>query len=208
MDFLKSSSIIALLFMVLCAQTTLAQSDAAIINAFKQSYSHEAKADYTKAIESLKKVYKDGSYELNLRLGWLTYLSGLFTDAEAYYQKCVTLLPYSIEAKLGLVYPTAAQGKWEMVIKQYNKILAIDPKNSTANYRLGLIYYGRKEYKKAYTYFDKNVNLYPFSYNGLIMFAWCNLQTGKLREAKILFNKVLMLSPDDKSALEGLGMIK
>jgi len=52
------------------------------------------------------------------------------------------------------------------------------------------------------------VNLYPFGYDGLLMFAWTNLKAGKLREAKILFNKVLMYSPGDKSALEGLSYIK
>jgi len=40
------------------------------------------------------------------------------------------------------------------------------------------------------------------------MFAWTNLKLGKTREAQVLFNKVLMLSPDDKSALEGLSLIK
>jgi Flp pilus assembly protein TadD len=51
------------------------------------------------------------------------------------------------------------------------------------------------------------VNLYPFDYDGLLMYAWSNLQIGKFKEAKILFNKVLMLSPNDKSALEGLAII-
>ncbi|MEZ5148220.1 MAG: hypothetical protein R2759_14450 [Bacteroidales bacterium] len=53
----------------------------------------------------------------------------------------------------------------------------------------------------------KVVNLYPFDYDGLIMFAWTNLKLGKLREAKVLFNKVLMYKPDDSSALEGLSVI-
>jgi len=38
--------------------------------------------------------------------------------------------------------------------------------------------------------------------------AWTSFQQGKYREAKVLFNKVLMYSPDDKSALEGLSLIK
>ncbi len=31
---------------------------------------------------------------------------------------------------------------------------------------------------------------------------------GKMLEAEVLFNKVLLLSPGDESALEGLGLIK
>jgi hypothetical protein len=40
------------------------------------------------------------------------------------------------------------------------------------------------------------------------MLAWTNLQLGKSREARVLFNKVLLYSPGDKSALEGMGLIK
>ena len=40
------------------------------------------------------------------------------------------------------------------------------------------------------------------------MFAWTNLQLGKSREAKILFKKVLLLSPGDQSATTGLELIK
>jgi Flp pilus assembly protein TadD len=50
--------------------------------------------------------------------------------------------------------------------------------------------------------------MYPFSYDGLLMYAWTNYQLGKFADAKILFNKVLLLSPADKSAKEGLGLIK
>jgi hypothetical protein len=38
--------------------------------------------------------------------------------------------------------------------------------------------------------------------------AWINLQLGKSREARVLFNKVLLYSPGDASALEGLGLLK
>lgn len=176
--------------------------------AFSQSYQYESKADYTKAISSIKSLYDEKSYEINLRLGWLHYEAGLFTEAQAYYQKAIDLMPYSIEAKLGYVYPASALGNWEQVITQYKKILETDPQNSTANYRLGLIYYGKKDYQAAYKHFEKVVNLYPFGYDALIMFAWTNYFLGKTKEAKVLFNKVLLVSPADASATEGLGLIK
>jgi hypothetical protein len=40
------------------------------------------------------------------------------------------------------------------------------------------------------------------------MFAWTNYKLGKYKEAKILFQKLLLLSPDDSSAKEGLSLIK
>jgi len=40
------------------------------------------------------------------------------------------------------------------------------------------------------------------------MLAWTSLKMGKMREAKILFNKVLMISLGDESAIEGMLLIK
>ena len=117
-------------------------------------------------------------------------------------------MPYSIEARLGFVYPASSMGNWDQVISKYLEILKIDPANYTANYRLGLIYYTRKEYNPAFKYFEKLVNMFPFDYDALHMFAWTNYQMGKLREAKVLFNKTLMNKPGDASASEGLGLIR
>jgi hypothetical protein len=52
------------------------------------------------------------------------------------------------------------------------------------------------------------VNLYPFDHDALLMYAWTNLKLGKLREAEVLFQKVIMNNPNDESAQEGLKMIK
>ena len=185
-----------------------ANAQTGLVEAFKKSYELEAKGEYKQAAKQLKDVYDPKSYEINLRLGWLNYQAGLFSESIAYYNKALDILPYSEEAKFGLINPLSASGKWNEVVNVYNKILEINPKNTTANYRLGLIYYGREKYETAYKYFEKVVNLYPFGYDGLLMFAWTNLKIGKLREAKILFNKVLLYAPDDKSALEGLNNIK
>jgi len=182
--------------------------DNSVAEAFTQSYYYEKVSNYTSAISSLKKVYSATSYEINLRLGWLTYNAGLYKESISYYQVAINLMPLSIEARLGYVYPAAAFGNMNSVIEQYTKILEIDPQNSTANYRMGYIYYDKKDYPTAYKYFEKVVNLYPFGYDGLLMFAWTNFQLGKVREAQVLFNKVLLLSPGDKSATEGLSLIK
>jgi tetratricopeptide (TPR) repeat protein len=179
-----------------------------IVNAFQESYIHEASGEYQEAIEVLRNVYDEKSYEINLRLGWLLYQSGLFTESLSYYNNAISQMPMSIEARYGYAYPASALGNWDQVIKQYEKILEITPNNTIASHRLGLIYYGREEYDKAYRYFEKVVNLYPFDYDGLIMFAWTNYKLNKLREAKVLFQKALMHTPGGVSALEGLYLLK
>lgn len=183
------------------AQTSLSAS-------FAKSYEYEAKQNYNEAAKVLKDVYDKNSYETNLRLGWLLYKAGMHKESLLYYKVATELMPYSIEAKLGYVYPASALGNTNELVVQYTRILEIDPQNTTANYWMGMIHYNKKEYASAFKYFEKIVNLYPVNYEGLLMFGWTNLRLGKTREAKILFNKVMLLYPSDKSALEGLELIK
>ena len=185
-----------------------AQDFNAKASAFKESYGMEEKGDYSSAINLLKKVYQQDDYPLNLRLGWLSYLNGSFIESTAYYNKAIQLKPYAIEPRLGLAYPASAMGNWTQVKEQYYKILEIDPQNTLVNYRLGMIAYSNENYPEAIKYFEKVVNLYPFDYDALIMYAWSSLKLGKLREAEVLFKLVLLLSPDDESALDGLNSIQ
>jgi tetratricopeptide (TPR) repeat protein len=198
--------VLSLLFSGFVATETFAQDKTT--EAFKQSYTLEKSQDYKGAIASLRQVYEADAYEINLRLGWLTYLAGQLSESLEYYNKAVALKPYAIEPKLGLVLPLSVQGKWNEVEEIYQKILQIDPQNTLVNYRLGLIYYNRGNFDKADPYLEKVVNLYPFDYDGLILLAWNKLKLQKTREAKVLFHKVLLNSPEDASALEGLKSIK
>jgi len=201
-------SLVTLLFLFY-AFTVFSQTNYPIQQeAFAKSQAYESRGNFNDAIAEMKKVYQEDSYEINLRLGWVTYLAGLFTESSAYYQKAIKLKPYSIEAKLGFANPASALGNWDQVVAQYNEILTIDPQNTLANYRMGSIFYGRKDYAKAEKYLEKVVNLYPFDYDSMILYAWTNFKLGKLREAQVLFNKTLMNRPKDTSALEGLSLIK
>lgn len=214
MDILKKIKKLLLLTFVIVVvsqisamSNTDASSDGDLQKAFKESYAYEKNQQYSNAISVLKNVYDEKMYEINLRLGWLYYLNNQYDESVYYYQKAVNLMPNCVEAKFGIVYPLAAQEKWERVAEQYAAILSIDPQNSLANYRLGLSYYYKADYTTANKYFEKVVNLYPFDYSSVLMYAWTNFQLGKKKEAELLFNKVLLMSPDDKSALEGLGLL-
>lgn len=176
-------------------------------NAFETSYTMEKKNNIGNAISALVNIYNKDSYEINLRLGWLYYTNGDFISSTKYYTIANKLLPYSEEAKLGLILPKSATANWNDVINIYKQILTISPNNTNANYKLGLIYYNQKKYGYAHVMFEKVVNLYPFDYDGLLMFGWSSLQIGKYKEARIIFNKVLMYSPKDSSAQEGLKLL-
>lgn len=205
MDFMKICLSI-LLFLVF--MNSKGQYGDSVLKAFSHSYTYEKENDFTKAASVLKKTYQEDSYEFNLRLGWLSYNLKKYDESKTYYKKALSLLPYSEEARFGLVLPLAANREWNEVIKIYTQILENNPGNTVALYRLGLVYYERKDWTQAYRQFQKVVDLYPFGYDGLLMLAWTNLQMGKSREAKILFNKVILYSPGDKSAMDGLRLLK
>ena len=207
MEFLRKK--IFFTVFILATFSAMAQVNQEVLEAaFSKSYQHEKTGDFSAAMDDLKKVFDDSSYEMNLRLGWLNYNAGLFDESIIFYSNAQKLKPYSEEARFGLILPLAALGRWNEVIELYNKILEISPNNSVALYRLGLVYYGRKDYPKANPLFKKVVDLYPFGYDGLLMLGWTSYFLGNYSQAKVLFNKVKLYNPNDASANEGLQLIK
>lgn len=205
MDYLKHA-ILSIIILSICSIPGLAQQG--LTDAFKSSYESENTGDLETAIEALEPMYNPDSYELNLRLGWLHYQKGEMDESIVFYRRAVNLKPYAIEPKLGLAYPYSALAMWDDVIGLYEKILETDPQNSLVNYRLGLIYYNRGQFERADSFIEKTVNLYPFDYDSLLLFAWNKLMMQRTREAKVLFEKVLLANPGDESALNGLSLIQ
>lgn len=204
MDILKTT----FAFLIFNCFSTFVYSQSNVQEAFTTSYSFEYYGEYAKAADAIKKVYNEKSYEINMRAGWLHYLAGLYIESQGYYKRAIALKPNSIEARMGYIYPVAALGNMNLVTDQYLKIIEADPTNTTANYRMGMISFEKKDYKKAREYFEKVTNLYPYSYDSLIMLAWTHYYLKQNKEAKELFQTVLLLYSDNLSAKEGLALIK
>jgi tetratricopeptide (TPR) repeat protein len=205
MEFLKKTIAILIAFI---SFNSYAQDYKTLQDAFANSIVLESSSNFKGAIEAIKKINTSTNYETNIRLGWLSYVAGNHVESKSYYEKATLIMPASCEPLWGLTYPLAELKKWAELAEVYQKILRLDPKNMTANYRLGLSAYYGKDYSIAKKYFDIVLGLYPMDYNTLLMSAWTNYFLGKKTEAKILFNKTLIVMPSDKSATEGLGLIK
>jgi tetratricopeptide (TPR) repeat protein len=188
--------------------TILQAQNKEITAAFSRSYEYEYAKKHDAAIAELNGVYVATSYEMNLRLGWLYYQIGKNKESISYYQKAAANMPAATEPKWAIITVYTKTENWTEIEKAYLSILKLDPKNASANYNLGLIYYYRKNYVEAKKYFDVSLNQTPFGYNYLLMSAWTNYFLGNKSNASILFNKVLLYAPNDASALEGLGLIK
>jgi tetratricopeptide (TPR) repeat protein len=175
--------------------------------AFSQSHAAEQKGDLKLAIAALQGT-KDNGYLVLLRLGYLHFSSGLSAEAMQYYQQAIKQRPFAIEPRLGMANAAAQANNWSQVQSQYEAILRIDPNQTYVHYQLGMIKYNKKDYAHALRHFEKVANLYPADFDGMIMLAWTHFRLGKLKEAKVLFQQVLWLRPNNPSALEGLSMIK
>ena len=206
MEILKKVLFIGAILM--STDFSYAQNEAKLQKAFSDSYNQEYSKKYSDAINSINSYYNENSYEINLRLGWLEYLNKNYNQSLNYYQKALNLKPYAVEAKLGIVKPLSVLEYWDRVMSQYDEILKIDPQNYTANYWAGVILYNRKKYEQASKIFEKIVNLYPFDYDGNQMLAWSYLNIGRMNDAKVLFQKALLIRPGDSSCLDGLSRIK
>ncbi|GAB2568658.1 tetratricopeptide repeat protein [Spirosoma areae] len=202
---MKTTQKIALILVL--SLISRASLQAQTLTAFRESYTLEAKKDYKQAIAALKKT-NDDSYEVNLRQGWLHYLAGLLPESVDYYEKAITQRPTSIEARLGYVLPASTLNHWDQVTEQYQAVLRLDPNNTVTNYRMGLLFYYRKEYKNADVYFTKILKLYPFDHDSLLMLGWTKYRLGQGNEARGLFNRALLNTPTDTSAAQGLATLK
>jgi tetratricopeptide (TPR) repeat protein len=178
--------------------------DTNLIRAFARSYEFSGASNYKAAIEVLKANYDKSSYFTNLRLGWLHYLAGKQNEAAAFYKIATELNASSVEAKLGYALPLEAMGNKNELKTLYESVLTLDPQNTVINYKLGNLYYEKKEYETALKYFEKVTKLYPFNYDGLLMHAWTLYYTDKYADSRAAFYKILCLSPGDRSAMYAL----
>lgn len=167
--------------------------------AFSKSYLYEYDAQYAKAIKSLQDLNVD-NYEINLRLGWLFYLSKDYLKSENYYKKAVAHETGSIEARFGLVLPLSALGNWNNVLSLYLEILKQDPNNSIANYRTASIYYTRKDYGNTANYILKVIKMYPFDFDSNLLYGKNLYAQGKNSEAKKYIEKALEYNPQSEEA--------
>jgi tetratricopeptide (TPR) repeat protein len=174
------------------------------VEVYKKSFELEYSKKYTEAIEVLKPIYDKNNYDVNLRLGWLYYLSKQYVEATNYYQNAIDIKPEAFEPRYGIVFPSLAMGNSALAQNQYKKLLEISPKNTYANYGYGLGFYNQKDYDNAQKYFQSVVDLYPFNYDALLMLGWTYLKLNNKEMAKTYFTKTLFYSPQDKSAKEGL----
>ncbi len=173
-----------------------------IKKAYYMSYRYEIAGDYRDAIRSLMVVYKSypNGYTVNLRLGWLYYLSKKYSNSIFHYKKAIKVIPYSVEAKLGLTLPLLAQGKYSSVERLCYQILNQDFYNYYGNLRLVYVLRKQKKYDLAEKVINKMLYLYPTDTNFLLELGILKFEKREFNNAKRILNDVLILDPENLKA--------
>jgi tetratricopeptide (TPR) repeat protein len=174
-------------------------------NAFEISYRMTSIAKYDEAIRPLKELLDQNpsDYTVNLRLGYLNHLKGDLDASIHFYKRAVRLRPKALEPRLGLITQLLAKMDYQEVVAVGLSALKLDPKNYTFLSKVAYSYYLLGKNKKAATYYEKILELYPTDLamrNGL---GWSYLEAGEKEKAKKAFIQILLLSPYNQSALFG-----
>ncbi|WP_456457202.1 tetratricopeptide repeat protein [Thermovibrio sp.] len=200
----------SLFIFFLLTSSSLALDYGDIKKCYSDSYLYEAKGDYKRAIEALMPVYKayPNGYTVNLRLGWLYYLLGKYSNSEYHYTKAIKVAPYSVEAKLGLTLPLIAQDRWSKVEETCYQILNTDYYNYYGNLRLSYALRNEGKFSLAEAIDRKMLTLYPTNVDFLLELALSLYGEGKYSSSKEVLKNILILSPNNKVAQEYLNKIE
>jgi tetratricopeptide (TPR) repeat protein len=207
---MKKRRSIALVLVIISFSFFSYASGESIQQIYQQSYDEEAKGNYTEAILVLMRVERleEKSYLFHLRLGWLNYLGKKFPDSANAYQKAIRLNKDSVEARLGLMLPLMAQGRWAEAEKVGKEILLLDKTSYLANSRLAYIYYNMKSFKEAETFYRRVLQSYPGDIEMQAGVAWALLKQEKRDEAEKVFSEILKYVPNHVTANVGMKLIK
>lgn len=178
-----------------------------ITGSYHRSFDMERAERYQDAIRALAPVYEayPNGYTVNLRMGWLFYLNGNYNNAVAHYEVAGTAMPFSLEPKLGRLLPLLAQGRWADAETLAYQIVSVDHFNYYGNLRLLIALREQKKLEPAYQIALKMVGVYPTDMYYLVELALVNDARGDTAEARRLFGEILILYPQNETALKYLG---
>lgn len=190
----------AILSIIFCVSTI--QTVQAVEQPWQKSYDQEAKGNYAQATAPLLALMEQGQTDefLLIRLGWLNYLQGNYNDAKGYYGQALSQNRYSIDARLGIFNPLAAQKRWREADKYIDEALALSPKSLQANLNKMQIEAQQKDWFSLARRAQQLTRYYPTNVDVLVYLARANSWLGNTDEANLAYRQVLKLLPSNVEA--------
>ena len=185
--------------LLFCAELTDYQKN------YTKTFELEYQKKYTQATKLLLEIYPKYKYdyELNLRLGWLYYLSGNYKKSIEYIKFSLKINPNSIESLNMILLPFTALKDIKSVKKYATMAIKKSPANYYANIRLAYAYYSLKMFKEALHQYKILNSFYPSDTDSKLGLAATYLKLKDYKNARKHYLEILKVSPYHKTAYQG-----
>jgi tetratricopeptide (TPR) repeat protein len=168
----------------------------AVLDAFATSYKYEKAQNYPDAIKAIV-ILKDQDYLVNLRLGWLYYLSGNYANSRQRYQMAIAAAPKAIEPRLGHMLPLLAQARYAEVETVARQVLTMDAGNYYASLRLAIALRMQGKLPQAEEVNKAMLGLYPTDVKFLTELGLVYVGQKNHASARLVFRRILTLDPEN-----------
>jgi arylsulfatase A-like enzyme/Tfp pilus assembly protein PilF len=129
-------------------------------------------------------------------LGGIALSAGDLELAAKQFHVALSINPHFAEALTNLGFIEALQGRDKAAEAWYQKGIAEDPTFPRVQRRLADLYYDRRDWAHAYTYYMKDLTLLPSDVRALLQAGNCARRLGRPAEAEALFRRGEKLRPD------------
>ncbi len=173
-----------------------------ISRSFQEASRYEKVQNYHDAIRTLLPVVQAAPelYAGHLRLGWLYYLQGKYSNSVAHYKMATQTSDGAIEPVIGVLLPLLGQGKYAAAEQHAYRILSIDYYNYYANLRLSVALRRQGKLDLAMKIVLRMLKLYPADVAFLAQKGLILQDKGALGAADEAFSKVLALDSQNEIA--------
>jgi tetratricopeptide (TPR) repeat protein len=172
------------------------------------SYRFESDGDWPHAVEAQRLVAqrKPQDYFATLRLGYLEYKAGRYSEAAADYEVAVHLAPNALDAKLGLLLARIAEKSYPAALETAEAILARDPRNYLARSRKAWALYESQKFREAVAAYSSVLDDYPGDIEMRLGRAYALFGAKRPVESEMEFREVLQRVPSERRARLALGL--
>ncbi len=163
---------------------------------------------YDNATEPLRKwsELEPENVEAQLTLGWTMFFQKEYSEAEAYFQRCLEL-DEDNGCYRGLVAVYRSLGKWQEALSHLEYLSEKNPSDATVFLSLGDTLYNLKDYNAAVENYLKTIELDKTNVQAYQGLAKCYVATEDYLKAKNAYEQLVTLIPNDPQAQRSLGWV-
>lgn len=178
---------------------------------FTRGEAYSLEGESRKAIEAYKTVllYDPSSATVNLKLAIESIKSGLISESINYCEAAIKLDEKRTDVRLLLAGLYTSIKAYDGAIREYEKVLSLDPGNDEAPLYLGAVYAEKKQYSKALGYFAQLARDEDYANRYLVEYyagrVYQEMKRGA--EAEASFRRSLALKSDFYDAIAALGSL-